>query len=65
MKRLKNRAAFGLLVLGSLIPLTFAGSIVAAGPPAVDLGTADSYAVLAGDAIRNTGATTLHGDLGL
>ena len=61
----KKRAVVGLLVLGSLIPLTFAGSVVAAGPASVGLGTADSYGVLAGDMITNTGATSITGDLGL
>jgi hypothetical protein len=65
MKLFKNRVLLGALVLGSLIPLTFAAGVVAAGPPAVGLGTADTYAVLAGDSITNTGATTLYGDLGL
>ena len=65
MKLFKHRTAVCLLVLGSLIPLTFAGSVVAAGPPALDLRTADSYAVLAGDTITNSGVTTLTGDLGL
>ena len=65
MKLFKNRVLLGALVLGSLVPLTFAAGVVAAGPSAVGLGTADTYAVLAGDSITNTGATTLYGDLGL
>ena len=61
----KKRAVVGLLALGSLIPLTFAGSVVAAGPASIGLGTSDSYGVLAGDMITNTGATSITGDLGL
>jgi uncharacterized repeat protein (TIGR01451 family) len=65
MHRFKNRATLALLVLGSLIPLTFAGSVIAAGPPTVGLGTADSFAILAGSTITDVPASTITGDVGL
>src|SRR5687768_8289643 len=65
MHGFKNRATLALLVLGSLIPLTFAGSVIAAGPPTVGLGTADGFAILAGSTITDVPASTITGDVGL
>lgn len=69
MKRSSNisgtgRLRFGVAsvaALGLLIALPSSASAVATSVP---LGTADSFVVLAGSAITNTGATTLDGDVG-
>jgi ice-binding like protein len=52
------------LVLALLLSLGLASTTLAAQPP-VGLGTADSFAVLAGSAITNTGPSTINGDLGV
>ncbi|HJX47942.1 MAG TPA: ice-binding family protein [Gaiellaceae bacterium] len=51
-----------MLALVLLVPLMLAGSAAAA--TAVPLATADSFAVLAGAGITNTGPTTVTGDVG-
>jgi len=65
-KRFRSRVTWGttlfaLFVLGLLLTLV---SGAAAAATSVPLGTADSFAVLAGSGITNTGPTTVNGDLG-
>src|SRR6185503_7164026 len=54
----------GLVLLALLVAPVFT-STAQAGPPSVLLGTADSFAILGGSTITNTGGSVINGDLGL
>lgn len=58
----RSRRAGGLLVATALITASLAASAEAASVP---LGTADSFAVLAGSTVTNTGPSVISGDLGV
>ena len=53
----------GMIGLAAMAALVLAGTTLAAST--VNLGTARSFAVLAGTTITNTGSTTISGDIGL
>jgi hypothetical protein len=65
MKNSKRRVvAMAAIALVIAIGAVAGRNAIAAGPPAVGLGAADSFVVLAGAGITNTGPSVMNGDIG-
>ena len=61
-KRMNRPFVAAIASLASVVALLLAGSAQAA--TAVDMGTAESFAILAGAGVTNTGPSVINGDLG-